>query len=89
MDLMNLIGNLGPVAGTVVVVLIFTRVCKTYFEAERRHREKLAADCHAVQAKSTETLYQAREAINRNTEILEKVNVTLIRLNGQHKGDNR
>ncbi len=82
MELLNIITNLGPVAGTVIVVLLFTRFATSYMKNERCHREKLAEDCHEVQTRATEATFKATGAIEKNSDVLEKVNRTLIRMNG-------
>lgn len=75
MNAIDLLTNLGPVAGTVVVVLLFTRFATTYMRSERAHREKLSSECHSIQSKSLEVM-------GRTEKTLEQVNRTLIRMNG-------
>ncbi len=82
MEPLNLVANLGPVAGTVAVVIIFARLVGAYMKAERCHREKVATECHDVQGKATEATFKAVEAIERNSKVLDEVNITLIRMNG-------
>lgn len=82
MELLNIVANLGPVAGTVIVVLLFTRFATSYMKNERFHREKLAKECHEVQTRATEATFKASGAIAKNSDVLEKVNRTLIKLNG-------
>ena len=82
MDFLNVAASLGPVAGTVIVVLLFIRFATAYMKSERCHREKLAEECHAVQTKATEATFKAVESIDRSAKIMEKVNITPIRLNG-------
>ncbi len=85
MEFVNALAKLGPVAGTVAVVIIFVRFAGTYMKSERAHREKIADECHAVQKEGTEATFRAVQSIDRNTDVLEKVNVTLIRMNGHYK----
>ncbi len=88
MDFVDAFSKLGPVAGTVAVVIIFVKFAGTYMKNERTHREKLAADCHEVQKQATEATFKAVESIDQNSKVLEQVNVTLIRMNGHYgKGD--
>ena len=88
MDVLNALSTLGPVAGTVIVVIIFVRFAGTYMKNERCHREKIATECHAAQKQSTEATFKAGQAIEKNSKVLEQVNVTLIQMNGHHrKGD--
>lgn len=82
MDVVSIVAALGPVAGTVLVVVLFVRFATSYMKNEREHREKLADDCHKVQAKATEATFKAIGSIDNNSEVLEKVNVTLIKMNG-------
>ncbi len=82
MELLNIVSNLGPVAGTVVVVVIFARFGSTYMKNERAHREQLARECHEVQSKATEATFKAVQSIDRNSKVLDQVNRTLIRMNG-------
>ena len=85
MELLEALTKLGPVAGTVLTVIIFVRFASNYMKNERTHRETLARECHAVQQKATEATFKAVEAIDQNSEMLTEVNTTLIRMNGRPK----
>ncbi len=85
MDFWDGISKLGPVGGTVAVVIIFIWFAREYMKNERAHREKLAGDCHEVQRQATEATFKAIGSIEKNSAVLEKVNVTLIRMNGHRK----
>lgn len=85
MDFLNVASSLGPVAGTVIVVVLFTRFATTYMKNERFHREKVAKECHDVQEKATEATFKATEAIDQNTTVLNQVCRTLIRMNGDSR----
>ena len=88
MDALNALSTLGPVGGTVIVVIIFVRFASTYMKSERSHREKIATECHEMQRRATEATFKAGQAIEKNSKVIEQVNVTLIRMNGHHrKGD--
>ena len=82
MEFLNVMTNIGPVAGTVIVVILFTRFATSYMKNERCHRERLAKECHDVQNKATEATFKAVGAIDKNSEVMEKVNRTLIKMNG-------
>ncbi len=84
MELWKIASNLGPLTGTVVTVIVFLRFLSSYIKDERAHREKLARDCHDVQVKATEATFQAVSSIDRNSKVLDQVNRTLIRMNGDH-----
>lgn len=84
MELISALVQLGPVAGTVVTVIIFLRSINTYMKDERAHREKIADECHAVQKEATKATFLAVQSMDNTAHVLEKVNVTLIRLNGHH-----
>ena len=85
MDFVSALAKLGPVAGTVAVVIIFVRFASAYMKNERAHREKIADECHEVQKQATEATFLAVQSIDKNSKVLEQVNVTLIRMNGHHK----
>lgn len=82
MHMLDVAASLGPVAGTVVVVVLFTRFATSYMKNEREHRTTLAQECHEVQTKATEVTFKAIEAIDKNSDVMDKVNRTLIKLNG-------
>lgn len=82
MEFINAFVQLGPVAGTVVTVIIFLRSINAYMRDERTHREKIADECHAVQRQANEATFRAVQSLDKNSKVLEKVNVTLIRMNG-------
>ncbi len=85
MEFISALVQLGPVAGTVLTVIIFVRFASAYMKNERLHREKIADECHAVQKEATQATFKAVESLDKNSTVLEKVNVTLIRINGHHK----
>ena len=82
MEPTSLISSLGPSAACVVVVLLFLRAGTKYMKNERTHREMVAKQCHDVQTKATEATFKAIETIDRNSKAFEKLNTTLIRMNG-------
>lgn len=82
MEFISALTQLGPVAGTVVTVIIFLRSINAYMKDERIHRQKLAEECHAVQKQATEATFLAVQSMDKTAQVLEKVNVTLIRMNG-------
>ena len=85
MELLEALTKLGPVAGTVLTVIIFVRFASVYMKNEHCHREKLARECHTAQDKATEATLRAAEAINRIESVMTEVNTTLIRMNGRPK----
>lgn len=88
MEFIDALTKLGPVAGTIAVVIIFVRFASGYMKNERHHREKIADECHAVQKRATEATFLAVQSMDKTAKVLERVNVTLIRLNGNYrKGD--
>lgn len=85
MEFISALVQLGPVAGTVVTVIIFVRFASAYMKNERTHRERIAEECHAVQKRATEATFLAVQSMDDTSKVLEKVNVTLIRINGNYE----
>lgn len=83
MSPLNILTELGPLSGTVIVVFLFIRAINTNMKEERLHREKLAGECHEVQKRATEATVRAVGMMERTEVVLNKVNTTLIRINGR------
>lgn len=83
MNAVDLITNLGPVSGVVIVVLLFTRFAHANMKEDRCHRAAISKECHEVQARATEATVKVITVMERTEKALDRVDVTLVRLNGK------
>ena len=78
MDVIKLVSELGAVAGTVAVVILFLN----FLKGERALRKDVADECHAVTEKAT-------VALAENTEVVRSMKTYLKRLNGSTRAKSR